>query len=225
MRSVKKVVAVVMGVLAVMSMASVSFAEKVKLEKVVITPSRYEKTESDISKNVTIIDEEDIVASNAKSVPELLKGEVGIEVKDILSNGKTATVDIRGFGETAPLNVLVLVNGRRTNNIDLSGTDWSQININSVEKIEVVRGPQSVLYGDNAVGGVINIITKKGTGKKPAIMVGYKGGTYDYHDVDTAIEGGSDFLDYYADFSQSSTDGFRTNNALETVDATASVII
>ena len=70
-------------------------------------------------------------------------------------------MDIRGFGETGPLNTLVLVDGRRVNEIDLSGVDWTQIPLDQVERIEIVRGSGSVLYGDNAVGGVINIITKK----------------------------------------------------------------
>ena len=86
---------------------------------------------------------------------------MGVVVRDFYGTGKTASVDIRGFGETAPLNVLVLVDGRRVNEIDLSGTDWTQIPIDQIERIEIVRGAGSVLYGDNAVGGVINIITKK----------------------------------------------------------------
>ena len=73
--------------------------------------------------------------------------------------GKTAQVDIRGFGDTSVSNTLVLVDGRRTNQIDISGVDWAQIDVNSIDRIEVTRGGQSVLYGDNAAGGVINIIT------------------------------------------------------------------
>jgi len=224
MMKVKKVIRAVLLVAGILFLGKdVCFAGNIKLEKIVVTPSRYENTDSSVGKSVTVIDEAEIRASNAKSIPELLKDEPGIEVKDLLGNGKTATVDVRGFGETAVLNTLVLIDGRRTNQIDLSGTDWAQINIDSVERIEIVRGPQSVLYGDNAVGGVINIITKSGAEKKPEIGLGYKCGTYDYQAFNTSVAGGTDFIDYYSGFTQSSTDGHRVNNALELVDATASI--
>lgn len=218
-------IAAVTGAAVVIFAIDLCFAEKIQLEKIVVTPSRYAGTDTDVSKSVTVIGAHEIAASNAKSVPDLIKGEAGVEVKDMLSNGKTAIVDIRGFGESAPQNTLVLINGRRTNQIDLSGPDWSQININSIERIEIVKGPQSVLYGDNAVGGVINIITKSGAGEKPSINLGYKAGSYDFREYDASLEGGADFLDYYSGFAQSSTNGYRVNNNLELIDATASITV
>jgi len=83
-------------------------------------------------------------------------------VNDWTGTGKTVTLDMRGFGEGGPLNTLVLVDGRRVTQVDLAGTDWSQIPIEDVVKIEIVRGSGSILYGDNATAGTINIITKKG---------------------------------------------------------------
>ena len=88
-----------------------------------------------------------------------------IAVRDYYGNGARTSVDMRGFGETAPVNTLVLIDGRRINLPDLSGADWSQIAKEDVERIEILRGSGSVLYGDNAAGGVRNIITKKA--KKP----------------------------------------------------------
>ncbi|HPM42901.1 MAG TPA: TonB-dependent receptor plug domain-containing protein, partial [Candidatus Omnitrophota bacterium] len=142
-----------------------------RLDPIVVTAARVPQRPSgslfgttilQSSKSVDVITQEDIKRSPARTVPELLKGRVGVCVKEYTGNGKTAQVDIRGFGETAPSNVLVLIDGRRANQNDISGTDWLQIDVDSVERIEIVRGPQSVLYGDNAVGGVINIITKRG---------------------------------------------------------------
>jgi hypothetical protein len=107
-----------------------------------------------------VITEAEIKKSNAKSIPDLLRTEEGILVRNLLGNGKNAQVDLRGYGESAPYNTLVLIDGRRVNSIDLSGVDWTQIPIDSIARIEIVRGTGSVMYGDNAVGGVINIITR-----------------------------------------------------------------
>ena len=75
---------------------------------------------------------------------------------------------MRGFGVTSPSNVLVLVDGRRFNNSDLTGFDFSLIPRNSIEQIEITRGNSGgVLYGDGAIGGVINIVTKNGIGQVP----------------------------------------------------------
>lgn len=135
--------------------------KEVTLDKVVVTATRDEQEIRKIPANVTVITKEKIAGSNAQAVTDVLKDEVGVVVRDLSGTGKNASVDIRGFGETGPLNTLVLVDGRRVNEIDLSGVDWTQIPLDQIERIEIVRGAGSVLFGDNAVGGVINIITKK----------------------------------------------------------------
>ena len=88
---------------------------------------------------------------------------MGINIYDN-STYKSATVDMRGFGDTASRNILILVNDRKVNPVDMSGADLLQVSLDSVERIEIIRGAGSVLYGDNAVGGVINVITKEGEG-------------------------------------------------------------
>ena len=145
---------------------------RVSLQPIVITPWRAEEVASNVSKNITIIEGKELADSSAKYVYEIIGEKVGIITSQQLGNPKGAVVDIRGFGEASPSNVLVLIDGRRTNQIDLSGVDWGQINIDSIERIEIVRGPGTVLYGDNARGGVINIITKKGTSEEPALNLG-----------------------------------------------------
>ena len=200
--------------------ASAVYAEdkdSYQLDTIVVTPSRYEDSPFNVSKDITIIDSQDIDASQARTVPELLSYATSASVRDYLGNGKGANVDMRGFGETANQNVLVLMNGRRTNQIDLSGPDWTQIDVGAIERIEVVNGPQSVLYGDNATGGVINIVTKKGGGK-PSIGVEMAAGSYDYKSIKTYISGGNPFLDYFGSYGASYTDGYRVNNDLNTSD-------
>ena len=144
-------------------MTSSVCAEDVRLEEIVVTATRYEEKIPDVPAHVTIITDEDIKNSPAQDIPDLLSTEAGIHVYDIGGNRRNLAVDLRGFGETALLNTLVLIDGRRINEADLSGVDWFQIPVDRVKRIEIIRGGRgSVLYGDNATGGVINIITKEG---------------------------------------------------------------
>ena len=114
----------------------------------------------------SIITAEDIARSPAQNLPDILSREVGVQVQHLLSstNGSRDGVDLRGFGAFAQSNVLVLVNGRRFQDFDLQGFDFSSIPLNSIERIEITRGNSStVLYGDGAIGGSINIVLKKGS--------------------------------------------------------------
>jgi iron complex outermembrane receptor protein len=158
-------------VLAVFFFPGIGFAEKGTgvpagspvLEEVVVTATRYEEKISTVPANVSVIGRETISNSTARDVPSLLKMHSGVQVTDVTGNGRSFRVDLRGFGETAQSNTLVLVDGRRVNQADLSGTDWTLIPLERVERIEIIRGARgSVLYGDNASGGVINIITRQG---------------------------------------------------------------
>jgi len=81
------------------------------LEEVVVTAARREEQIRKTPANVTVITEEDIENSNAKTVADLLRSEEGIVVRDLTGNGKNTQVDLRGFGETGPFNNLVLVDG------------------------------------------------------------------------------------------------------------------
>ncbi|MCC6758975.1 MAG: TonB-dependent receptor [Candidatus Omnitrophica bacterium] len=157
----KKIIGLVFVALLIIT-ANSAYAS-VNLDTIVVTGSRLEQKEYRVASNVTVITQEQIEASNANSLPDLLRYAQGLNIYDN-STSKTAVVDIRGFGDTAARNVLVLINGRKVNSIDVSGPDLSQIPIGAVERVEIIRGAGSVLYGDNAVGGVVNIITKKGQG-------------------------------------------------------------
>lgn len=190
---------------------------EVTLEKVVVTATRDVQEVRKIPANVTVISREEIERSNAQTVVDVLRDQVGLVVRDYYGTGKNASVDIRGFGETGLLNTLVLVDGRRVNEIDLSGVDWTQIPLDQVERVEIVRGPGSVLYGDNAVGGVINIITKKP--EKPFTSRGeVVRGSYLYHRESGSVGGKWGPLSAILNASYSSTEGYRENGLLRTKD-------
>jgi iron complex outermembrane receptor protein len=183
---------------------------EITLEEVVVTAARAEQSIEKVPANVTVIDEKDIKNSNARSVVDLLRSEEGIVVRDLLGNGKRSEVDLRGFGETGPYNTLVLVDGRRVNEIDLSGVDWTQIALDNVERIEIVRGTGTVLYGDNAVGGVINIITKIPS-EKPSIDGSAILGSYSRHKEAGSLNAASDRIGASLFASYDSSDGYRDN--------------
>jgi iron complex outermembrane receptor protein len=188
--------------------------EAATMGEVVVTGTRYEERVQKIPANVTVIDENAIKNSNAKNLPNLLRSSEGIVVRDILGNGKAAIVDLRGFGESAPSNTLVLVDGRRVNEIDLSGVDWTQIPIDQVERIEIIRGTGTVLYGDNAVGGVINIITKTPSEKLKA-SAGGSLGSYNYKNALFSANGGYGRVTASLYGDSQGTDGYRENNEFQ----------
>jgi iron complex outermembrane receptor protein len=130
-------------------------------ETILITATRTERSVQSIPANPTVITSEDIRRGGFTSAPEALQKRAGLHVRNFSDNPGRASVDIRGFGENSQGRVLVLVNGRRINRPDLGPINWSQIPMGNIDRIEVVRGAQSALYGDYAVGGVINIITRR----------------------------------------------------------------
>ena len=192
--------------------------EKVSiLEEIVVTATRYEEKTSSIPASVTVISEKDIQESTAQTISDLLRTEVGIHVNDITGNGRSFTVDLRGFGETASLNTLVLVDGRRVNEPDLSGVDWTEIPLERVERIEIIRGGSgSVLYGDNAAGGVINIITKEGDTLRGGGEIA--AGSYSTFKSDAYASGSFDNLSLYLSGRYFTSDGYRANSDTEAKD-------
>lgn len=113
--------------------------------------------------SISVITAEDIARSPAQSLPDILAQQTGVQVMHVIGSptGNDNLIDLRGFGAFAQSNVLVLVNGRRFQDFDLQGFDFSAIPLNSIERIEITRGNSgTVLYGDGAIGGVINIVTK-----------------------------------------------------------------
>ena len=198
-------------------MTSSVCAEDVRLEEIVVTATRYEEKIPDVPAHVTIITDEDIRNSPAQDIPDLLSTEAGIHVYDIGGNRRNLAVDLRGFGETALLNTLVLIDGRRINEADLSGVDWFQIPVDRVKRIEIIRGGRgSVLYGDNATGGVINIITKEGEALGGGAETA--GGSYGTFKGTAYASGVLNNLSTYISATYLTSDGYRNNSNIESRD-------
>lgn len=130
-------------------------------DAVVITAPRFPEDARRLPASVTVLTAEDVQKSAARTLPELLSEQAGLTMKDFYGNNAASTaVDLRGFGSTATQNTLVLVDGRRITDADLSGVQWAAIPLAAVERIEILRGTGAVLYGDGATTGVVNIVTR-----------------------------------------------------------------
>lgn len=219
-----------LSVIIMLSLASVcAFADTqapapvendIDLDKIVVTTSRMAQHGYKIASDVSVINRSQIESSNAQNITEIIQKELGVYTHDT-GTPKTAVIDIRGFGDTADRNVLVLVNDRRVNSIDISGPDTLQIPLGAVERIEIIRGAGSVLYGDNAVGGVVNIITKEGKGSLSG-KLGSTLGSYSTSSVDAEVSGSKKFsllnldndVSYFVYSKYFDTDGYRDNSNL-----------
>ncbi len=210
---------VLVAVIVMALFASGVWAEEseVTWDKIVVTPYRYEETLSKTASSVTVITAAEIKNSNAAKVIDALRPVPGIIVRDLYGNGAKASLDLRGFGDMDAMNILVLIDGRRVNEVDLSGVDWSQVPLDQIQQIEIIRGGNSVLYGENAVGGVINIITKKGQGK-PRFEISSEFGSYDRNSEKIHFSGSRGKLSYLFSASREGTHGYRNNSFFKTYD-------
>ncbi len=156
-------------------------------ERVVVTASRYGQSPLDSPSTVTILTEQDIRLSGASNIPDVLRRVAGIDVM-FLSAGQ-ADLSIRGFNRELSNKVLVLVDGRSVY-LDFLGTvAWAPLGIalEEIERIEVIRGPGSAIYGANAMTGVVNIITKvPGEGGN---LVHFEGGAPGYMQGTARVSG------------------------------------
>jgi outer membrane cobalamin receptor len=160
MNSIDKKIIALAGLLFCLS-TGIAIAQKidqdVNLEKIVVTASKVEEPAADVSRQVDIITSRDIEKSGAQDLADVLTNLTSVNISTY--GGPNATKTIRMRGSTAA-QVLVMVDGRPVNNPRDGETDLSTIPLDNIEKIEVLHGPGSSLYGSSAMGGVVNIITK-----------------------------------------------------------------
>ncbi len=153
---------------------------------VIVTATRTALTEDESLASVTVITREQIERLQAQSIQELLRGVAGVDISNNGGPGKATSVFLRG---TESDHVLVLIDGVKVGSATLGTTSFQDIPVEQIERIEIVRGPRSSLYGSEAIGGVIQIFTRKGGGTfKPYFSLG--GGTYSTHNASAGVSGG-----------------------------------
>ncbi len=143
------------------------------LPEVLVSATRFDQPGVDIPAGFTLIDREAIERSGARTLAQLLRQVPAIQVSDGIGGGGSASIDMRGFGSAAASNIAILVDGHKINpSTDTSRLYLNSIDIDQIQRIEVIEGSAGTLYGNQAVGGLINIITRKGGGDLQRIRVG-----------------------------------------------------
>lgn len=179
----------------------------VEIEDLVVTANRLPVPRDELTVSATVIGREEIRRSGAESVAELLRDVPGVQVTRTGSWGGTASLFVRG-GESN--YVRVLVDGVPVNRPG-GDFDFSTLSTTNVERIEVVRGPSSVVYGSDAVTGVVQVFTRDGSGP-PEATVSAAGGSHGTLDWDASVAGGDERLSYSLALSRFATDGLRAFN-------------
>jgi iron complex outermembrane receptor protein len=182
---------------------------------VLVTATRFSASIDTAPVNVTTITAQDIANSSADTLEDILNYQAGITVTTLFGiGGAGAKVEMGGFGENGGQNTLVLLNGRRLNDLDLDGVNLASIPLESIQQIEIVHGSGTVLYGDNATSGVINIVTKNAfDGEHASIKL--QTGSFQTQRVSTDLRklAGDTALTLNMDSIKSN--GYRDNNAYE----------
>lgn len=175
--------------------------------EVVVTANRVETPIKDVTASVTVITQEMIKDLPARTVTDLLALAPGVATNGRAGIGNPGAISLRGLnGGGGSSKVLVMIDGR-PNLFGYNGaTDWNSIPLQAIERIEIVRGPVSTLYGNNSLGGAINIITKKPEKDSTTLTTGY--GSFGTSSTSLIQEGKSGSTSYMFTANYESTDGF-----------------
>jgi iron complex outermembrane receptor protein len=174
----------------------------------------------------SVITAEDIARMPSQNLPDILSQQAGIQTQNLLgaTNGSRSTIDLRGFGAFAASNVLILVNGRRYQDFDLQGFDFSSIPVNSIERIEITRGNSgTVLYGDGAVGGVVNIVTRTRPSAPLTGRVEGTNGSFEYREGRGSVAGSTGPWSVSIYGNAIGSDGYRVNSDLQQYNVTGNL--
>jgi vitamin B12 transporter len=178
-----------------------------RLDPVVVTATKVETPQAQLGASVNVITEEDLRTWN-HDLHEALRQVPGVEVQRSGGLGRTTSIRIRGASAN---QVVVLVDGMRVTSPTLGTTELSDLSLDAIERIEVIRGPQSGLYGADAIGGVVNIITKKGQGP-PRGVLHLEGGSYETFRERAGVQGAFGRFNFNVSASHYDTHGQFDND-------------
>jgi vitamin B12 transporter len=182
--------------------------ENINLNNVIVTASRTPQPRESAIADVTVINAEEIQRTGQSTLVELLAQQAGIEISSSGGSGTASGIFIRG---TNASHVVVLIDGMRVDSATLGVTAFENLPIGQIDKIEILRGPASTLYGQDAIGGVIQIFTKKGEGRlKFNANLGY--GAYNTKRADAGVSGEVNNTHFAFNVSSVNTNSFSVIN-------------
>src|SRR5690348_8452620 len=179
------------------------------VEPVVVTATKVETPSQQIGASISVVNGDDFQTYRYPSVDEALRNVPGVEIRRSGSYGKTSSITIRGANAN---QVQVLVDGVRVKSPTLGQVDLSDLSPDLIERIEIIRGAQSTLHGADAVGGVVNIITRKGSGDPIQATVQQEVGNYDTLASRATVTGAWKILDYALSASHFESNGQFPND-------------
>ena len=183
--------------------------EAKRVEPVVVTATKVETAAEELGASVSVVNGEDFQTYHYPTVDEALRSVPGVEIRRSGAYGKTSSVTIRGANSN---QVQVLVDGVRVKSPTLGQVDLSDLSPDLIERIEVVRGAQSTLYGADAIGGVVNIITRRGSGRPLQASVQQEVGNYDTLASRATVHGAWKVLHYALSASHFESNGRFQND-------------
>lgn len=180
-------------------------------DAVVVTATRFADSKRDLPVGITVITSDDIRRSASSNLGDILAQFGLLQIRD-LAGTQNQQLDLRGFGITGDQNTLVLLDGLRISENELESAQLSSIPIDTIERIEIVRGSGTVQYGSGATGGTINIITRRpAPGESRGRVLG-RFGSYGTHEARTTFDRAGETLGGGIAASYEDTDGYRRNS-------------
>ena len=187
------------------------------LPTVVVEASRVGKRPMDVAQHVEVLDGKAIAAADAKNLPELASHLPGLNIYHLgAGNPAMAQIQMRGYGENGFGRVLVSVDGEQLNSFDLNWPNYARVSLGGVRRIEILHGPQTVLFGDSASAGMINVVTDDGDYGRKSYGEAY-GGSWGTVGVRAGTRGGleDEGIGYFADTGYDRSDGYRDNSGFD----------
>ena len=214
MSKLRKALPIVLPIL--LAVPQIAIADLALEEIEVTTPLRVPEKAKNVIADTTVITSDEIERAGLSTIPQLLQQQPGVEVKTTGGPGSVSTVYIRGTSST---HSIFLIDGLRVGSSTTGTTAIQNIPLSQIERIEIVRGPASSLYGQDGIGGVIQIFTKKGKkGFHPYVSAGY--GRYKTKEMAAGFSAGNDSTSFSLNLSGMNTDAFSAfvpnDNAAQT---------
>ncbi len=204
-RSPEAAVSAALIVLFATDIAAAPDPDASTMETVVVTATRNPEQLADVTGSVSVITSEDIRLTVAEDLPELLRLEAGVDIVRTGGAGAQTSVFMRGGNSN---HVLVLIDGVRVSSAHTGAYAWEQLPLNQVERIEIVRGPRASLYGSDAIGGVIQVFTRKA----PRHYLRVTGGSHGTAELAAGLGFQGPGHDLALNAAYRSTDGFSAQN-------------